>query len=107
VAITVTTSYGGGTITAGKTAIHISSTELPANTLTGYDADIYPSSPQVTYYFSAELAGQDSARSQVFAPNGGKGYWDGWIPPAVGTWAVHVRATADDSSLANASVEAV
>jgi hypothetical protein len=98
---TVTTRYGGSTVTHGVTAVHISSTALPANTSTGYDADNYPASPEVTYYFSAELTGQDPGVSQVFAPNGGKGYWEGWVPPAAGTWTIHVRKVSDDSSVAN------
>lgn len=104
---TVTTRYGGSTVTAGVTAVHISSTELDSNTLTGYDPDEFPSSPEVTYYFSAELAGQDDGRSQVFAPDGGHGYWDGWVPPAAGTWTIHVRKVADDSSVANVSLVVV
>jgi hypothetical protein len=51
---TVTTRYGGTTVTHEVTAVHISSTALSPNTLTGYDATHYPASPQVTYYFSAE-----------------------------------------------------
>jgi hypothetical protein len=101
---TVTVRYGGDTVTAGETAVHVSSTELPANTLTGYDPDVYPASPEVTYYFSAEKAGVDSLRSQVFAPDDGHGEWHGVIFPSSGSWAVHVRATADDSSIANEGV---
>ena len=104
---TVTTRYGGTTVEAKLTAVHISSTALDSNTLTGYDANDYPSSPEVTYYFSAELAGQDSGRSQVFAPNGGMGYWEGWVPPAAGTWTIHVRKVSDDSSVASTSLVAV
>ncbi len=104
---TVTTRYGGDTVTATVTAVHISSTALESNTSTGYDDDNYPASPEVTYYFSAELSGQDSGRSQVFSPNGGKGYWEGWVPPAAGTWTIHVRKVADDSSVASTSLVAV
>jgi hypothetical protein len=104
---TVTTRYGGSTVEAKLTAVHISCTALPKNTTTGYNASNYPASPEVTYYFSAELAGQDSGRSQVFAPNGGKGYWEGWVPPAAGTWTIHVRKVADDSSVASTSLVAV
>lgn len=101
---TVTTRYGGATVHAKITAVHISSTALAPNTLTGYDATKSPASPEVAYYFSAELTGQDSGRSQVFAPNGGKGYWEGWVPPAIGTWTIHVRKVSDNSSVANTSL---
>lgn len=103
-ALAVTFRYGGDTVTASETAVHVSCTDLPSNTLTGYDADNYPASPEVTYYFSGELAGEDSARSQVFSPNGGAGYWEGWVPPAAGTWAVHVRKVADDASVVSANL---
>jgi hypothetical protein len=103
----VTTRYGGTTVYAKLTAVHVSSTALAPNTLTGYNASNYPASPEVTYYFSAELTGQDSGRSQVFAPNGGKGYWEGWVPPAAGTWTIHVRKVSDNSSVANTTLVAV
>lgn len=103
---TVTTRYGGTTVTAKVTAVHVSSTGLAPNTLTGYNASNYPASPQVTYYFSAELSGQNSGRSQVFAPNGGAGEWPGWVPPAAGSWTIHVRKVSDDSSVANTTLVA-
>lgn len=110
---TVTVRWGSpegdneGDVIAKTTAVHVSSTELPSNTDTGYDPENYPASPEVLYYFQAELAGQDDLRSQVFAPNGGAGYWDGVIFPAAGTWAVHVRKVEDDSSVASENVEVV
>jgi hypothetical protein len=104
---TVTIRYGGSTVTAKVTAVHISSTALAPNTLTGYNASNYPASPEVTYYFSAESPGQTAGRSQTFAPNGGKGQWEGWIPPAAGTWTIHVRKVSDNSSVANTTLSAV
>ena len=104
---TVTVRYGGDEVVNSVTAVHISSTDLPANTLTGYDPDNYPASPEVTYYFSGELSGEDDARSQVFAPDDGHGEWHGWVPPAAGTWTIHVRKVADDSSVASTSLEVV
>lgn len=98
-AANVTFRYGGDTVTHAVTAVHVSCTGLDKNTLTGYDPDNYPASPEVTYYFQAELAGQDNARSQVFAPDDGHGEWQGWVPPAAGTWAVHIRKVSDDSSV--------
>lgn len=101
---TVTVDYGGDEVTAGITAIHVSTDDLETNTATGYDTDNYPASPAVVYYFSAELTGEDDLVSQRFSPNGGHGYWDGVIFPAAGSWTVHVRKDEDDSSVANASV---
>lgn len=109
----VTIRYGSedgdntGDVIAKVTACHISSTDLPANTGTGYDADNYPASPEVLYYFQAELAGQDDLRSQVFAPNAGHGEWHGLIFPAAGAWDVHAYRVEDDSSVATLSVTVV
>jgi hypothetical protein len=101
----VTFRYGGDTVTHLETAVHVSCDDAESNTDTGYDADNYPASPEVTYYFSAELAGQDDLVSQVFAPDGGHGEWHGVIFPAAGTWAVHLRKTADDSSVDSSDLE--
>ena len=110
---TVTVRYGSaggdneGDVITTETAVHISSTDLPANTSTGYDAAIYPASPAVNYYFQAELAGQDDLRSQVFGPDDGHGEWHGLIFPAVGTWTVGVFDVADDSEVATTNVTVV
>lgn len=101
---TVTVRKGGDTVEAKVTAVHISCDDAPTNTSTGYDPDDYPASPTILYYFSAELAGQDDLVSQVFAPNGGHGYWEGVVFPAAGSWAVHLRLEATDASVANLSV---
>ena len=53
---------------------------------------------EITYYLSAECTGQDTAKSPVFS---GDYTWLGWIAPAAGAWTFHLRATADDSSVAN------
>lgn len=103
----VTIRHGGDDVIAKITAVHVSSTDLPKNTDTGYDPENYPASPEVLYYFQAELAGQDDLRSQVFAPDDGHGEWQGLVFPAAGTWAVHARKVEDDSSVADISVEVI
>ncbi len=107
----VTIRYGGQDededVIARVTAVHVSSTELPSNTDTGYDPDNYPASPEVLYYFQAELAGQDDLRSQVFAPDDGHGEWQGLIFPVAGAWTIHCRKVADDTSVANLAVTVV
>ena len=104
---TVAVRYGGDTVTHGETAVHIQCDDADTNTDTGYDADNYPASPAILYYFTAELSGQDDLVSNIFSPNGGHGYWEGVVLPAAGTWTVHLRDSADDSSVANTTVEAV
>src|SRR5512143_1996215 len=96
-AAAVTVRYGNSDaspapdIIAGETVLFISTTDLPANTLTGYDATAYPASPAVNYYIEATLAGQDTLRSQVASPDGGAIEWNDLILPAAGAWAVTVR----------------
>jgi len=104
---TVTVRYGGDEVVATVTAVHISTTGLDSNTSTGYDPDNYPASPEVTYYLQAEKAGEDNLRSQVAAPNDGHIEWQGLVFPAAGTWAVHARKVADDSSVASTNVTVV
>jgi hypothetical protein len=105
---TVAVRYGGDTVTANETGIHIQCDDADTNTDTGYDTNNYPASPAILYYFTAELTGQDDLVSQVFSPNGGHGYWDGGLVlPAAGTWTIHLRLSEDDSSVANTTVEAV
>jgi hypothetical protein len=106
---TLDVRHGGDEIVAKTTALFITSEDLEANTSTGYDADNYPASPAVTYYFSLEKSGQDALVSQVFTPSAdeGKGEWNDLIVPASGTWTLHVRKTEDDSSVVSDSVVVV
>ena len=55
---TVTVRYGGDTVTHAVTAVHISSTDLPKNTNTGYDAPTAPSagSTLAPFRFSMQMA---------------------------------------------------
>lgn len=105
--VTINVAHGGTDIVHAQTAVHITCTELPKNTATGYDPDNYPASPEVTYYYQAELAGQDNLRSQVFAPDGGSGEWQGLVFPVAGTWALKIRKVADDSQVATTNVTVI
>jgi hypothetical protein len=106
----VTVRYGGSDddsppdIIAGETTVFVSSTDLPANTSTGYDDTKYPASPAVNYYFQAELAGQDNLRSQVFGPDDGHGEWNDLVFSADGSWDVKIYDASDDSQVATATV---
>ena len=102
--LAVTERHGEGDIIARQTAVHISCTDLPTNDDTAFDEDIYPASPAIVYYFSAEKTGVDSLVSQVFSPNGGHGYWEGVIFPDDGDWDIHVRKVEDDSSVVDTTV---
>ena len=96
----VSVTPASGSITAVVTACVITCDDIPNNTVTGYDPAIYPSSPQVTYYFECSKTGVDSLRSPVFSTNvDGTAAWNGVIFPEAGTWTVGVYATADDSTI--------
>jgi hypothetical protein len=112
-AATIETRYGGDSIRAGVTAVHITTAgdpgDVPANDESEYDPDAQITEPPIYYYFSAEKAGQDDLVSQVFGPNpeDGNGEWQGLIFPAAGTWTVHVRNVDGDTSLINDTVTVV
>lgn len=98
---TVTIRYGGddeGNPVAAVTTCFISCDDAPKNTDTGYDADAYPASPAVNYYFNATCAGRDELRSQVFSPDNGHGEWNDLIFPAAGSWTVGLYDVTDDNT---------
>jgi hypothetical protein len=105
VAIAVHSDPGTGEITHAVTACEITVDGASANTSTGYDDDNYPASPAVVYYFSAEKSGVDSLVSPRFSVSAdGDGEWHDVIFPSAGTWTLHLRNNADDSSAANTSL---
>ena len=85
-------------------ATMISCSGIPSNTLTGYDATKYPSSPAVVYYFKASKAGQDDLVSHLFTPNGGKHVWMDVVFPAAGSWTVGLFNFVGDTQVATASI---
>jgi hypothetical protein len=94
-----------GSIEHIVTACEFTATGVASNTSTGYDDDNYPASPAVAYYFSLEKSGSDSLVSPVFVASAdGTAEWHDVIPPAAGTWTLHLRKVADDSSAANLSL---
>lgn len=102
---TVASTPASGSIESLVTACTLSVAGASSNTLTGYDSTHYPASPQVTYYLSAEASGEDDLRSPVFAvSSAGTHAWYDVIFPAAGTWTLHLRKVADDSSVANTSL---
>jgi len=93
---TVTVRKGDGitTLLAKSTVVHISAS--------GVDNVDETDNSEIRYYISAECAGQDSARTPVFA---GDFTWDGWVAPAAGSWTFHLRKVSDDSSVANSGAQ--
>lgn len=74
--------------------------EADQNTTTGYDTDEYPTSPEMRYYLTFEEGGEEWGRSYVFGVNEEGGHeFNNYVFPHAGTWEVHLRDNADDSSV--------
>jgi hypothetical protein len=84
-----------GTVTAKTTALHLKAEDV--------DTVDEATDANITYYMTMECTGQDTARSPVFT-GPGDFEWQGWIPPAAGSWTAHIRKTSDDSSVANLAI---
>lgn len=94
-----------GSITHLATVVRVTCTEVPNNDTTAFDANIYPTEPQISYYFKFSLAGQNSLISPIFSTNpGGTAEWNGVILPAAGSWTLTANDASDDSVAATASV---
>ena len=93
-----------GSVTATVSACRIDVSGADQNDLTAYDANAYPTAPEIRYYITAEEGGVEKGRSHVFSPNGGKHEWNGYIFPYAGSWTMHLRKVSDDSSVANLAV---
>lgn len=94
-----------GSITAVKTVCRVTCSAVANNTVTGYSTSIYPTEPQVTYYFKASKTGADALKSPVLTTNAAQiAAWDTLIFPSAGSWTVGIYKTSDDSSVATTSV---
>ncbi|TFH66384.1 MAG: hypothetical protein E4G90_03835 [Gemmatimonadales bacterium] len=95
-----------GSITAAVSVCRIDVDAADQNDLTGFDADLYPSSPEFRYYILADApAGVDDLKSHVFGVDeNGDSAWDNVIFPAAGSWTLRLRDASDDSDVATAAV---
>jgi hypothetical protein len=88
-----------------STVFDVSCSAIAANDTRAWDAALYPSEPQITYYFKFSLSGQDSLKSPVFSTNSeALAEWHGVILPAAGSWTLGVYGAADDGTIATATV---
>jgi hypothetical protein len=79
--------------------------EAEQNTDEGYDENIYPSSPEMLYYLTFELGGDEMGRSYIFGTNDeGTHEFYNYVFPEDGSWTVRLNDASDDSSVATASV---
>ena len=88
-----------------STVFNVTSSAAANNDTTAYDATIYPTEPQIGYYFQFSRTGSQTLKSPVFSTNpDGVGAWYGVIIPDAGTWTLTLNAAADDSVIATTSV---
>lgn len=91
---TVTTTFSGNPTAA------VDAMNIKANDVDSVDES---DNSEIRYYLSAEASGVDTGKSPVFS---GDYEWLGWIPPEAGSYTIHLRKVADDSSVASLSVTA-
>ena len=90
---------------ATVSACRVNVTGADVSDLSAYDANKYPTAPEIRYYLSFEKAGADTGRSQVFSPaHDGSFEFNSYVFPEAGSWTVHLRKESDDSSAANLAV---
>lgn len=92
--------------TAVKDFCRVDVTHTPENTLVGYNASVYPSSPEVRYYMKFTEGGKEYGRTPVFSTSGNDGSWtfNNYLFPHAGTWTVTLCDVADDTTKATLSV---
>ena len=101
----VAVSPASGSITHLNTAVRVTCAAVASNDAAAYDNTIYPTEPQISYYFKFALSGQDDLVSPIFSTNSaGIAEWNSVIIPAAGTWTLTANDASDDSVAATASV---
>lgn len=94
-----------GSIIEKHSACRVDVTGADVNDASTYDANKYPTEDLITYYLSFERTGSDTGRSQLFqVAADGSFTFNSYIFPDDGSWTVHLRKAADDSSAANLAV---
>lgn len=70
-----------------------------------YDEDVYPSTPEMLYYLTFELGGDEFGRSYIFGTNDeGTHEFYNYVFPEDGSWTVRLNDASDDSSVATQAV---
>lgn len=101
----VAISPASGSITAIKTVCRVTCSAVANNDTSAFSSSIYPTEPQITYYFKLAATGQPTLKSPVLSTNASQvAAWDNVIFPAAGTWTLTINKTSDDSVTATASV---
>lgn len=89
----------------GASSCRIDVTGATVNDSTAYDANVYPTEPEVRYYIAFLLSSTERNRSYRFAPaSDGTHSFDNFMFDTAGTWTVNLNKVSDDSTAATLSV---
>jgi hypothetical protein len=90
-----------GSITAKTTVVRFNVTDTDDNDLTAYNNQVYPTSPQLTYYLKFTVGGVEEGRSYVFnVGSDGKHEFNNYIFPSAGSWTVDLCNASTDAQVA-------
>lgn len=104
-AAAMTVTPASGSITATKDVCKINVTGADNNDTAAYDANKYPTSPEIRYYIAFTKGGVELGRSYVFAPaTGGTHEFDNYTFPSSGSWTATLRKSSNDSSVATLAI---
>ena len=104
-AVDMTITPESGEVVATVSACVISVTGATQNDDSSYDTDNYPASPELRYYLTFELGGDELGRSYEFGVNeDGNHDFMTYIFPEAGSWTVRLNDASDDSSVDTLSV---
>lgn len=93
-----------GSIEAVRDACRVDVSGAETNDVSAFDAEAYPTAPEMRYYLTFEKGGNELGRSYVFGVNGGAHQFNNYIFPEAGSWTVRLNDAADDSSVATLAV---
>ena len=95
---TLTITPASGAITSKQTVCRVDVTAAPANDTTAYNANAYPTSPEIRYYLDFVVGGVQQGKSYVFSPNPSDGShtFNNYIFPSAGAWTVNLKKASND-----------
>ena len=103
-AAALTATPASGSIISTETVVRVDVTGASPSDASAYDADVYPTQPEIPYYIAAELSAVEKGRSHIFAVNGGAHTWNNYIFPEAGSWDLKLYDSRTDSEIATLAV---
>lgn len=98
-AVTITPTPASGSITATKDVVTFSISGADPNDEGNFDADAYPTSPELRYQMYMTVGGEVVGKTQVFGvtPDGAFQF-NGYIFPVAGTYTVQLYDVTNPAS---------